>query len=84
MQGIGDERELSLFFLDIRNFTPFIEKHLPFDVIHIIHRLMMLFTNVISKHDGKLIKYAGDGLYAAFGFDKKIDEAVKSALKAGR
>lgn len=84
MQGIGDERALALFFLDIRNFTPFIEKHLPFDVIHIIRRLMMLFTTVISKNNGKLIEYAGDGLYAAFGFEKEIDEAVKSAVNAGR
>jgi len=84
MQSIGDERELALFFLDIRNFTPFIEKHLPFDVIHIIRRLMMLFSNVINKNNGKLIEYAGDGLYAAFGFEKEIDEAVKSAVNAGK
>ena len=84
MQSIGDERELALFFLDIRNFTPFIEKHLPFDVIHIIRRLMMLFSNVINKNNGKLIEYAGDGLYAVFGFEKEIDEAVKSAVKAGK
>ena len=83
MQGIGDERELALFFLDIRNFTPFIEKHLPFDVIHIIRRLMLLFSGVINKNNGKLIEYAGDGLYAAFGFDRKIEEAIKSAVKAG-
>ncbi len=34
-QQIGQERELVLFFLDIRNFTYFVETHLAFDVIHI-------------------------------------------------
>ncbi len=37
------------FFLDIRDFTPFIEKHLPFDVIHIIRRLNILFNEVIHS-----------------------------------
>jgi len=73
-----------LFFLDIRDFTPFIEKHLPFDVIHIIRRLMMMFTNLINANGGKLIEFAGDGLYAAFGFDNKINEAVNDAVRAGK
>jgi adenylate cyclase len=30
-EHIGEEQELALFFLDIRNFTPFMEKYLPFD-----------------------------------------------------
>jgi adenylate cyclase len=84
MQNIGEEKELALFFLDIRDFTPFIEKHLPFDVIHIIRRLMKLFTNVINANNGKLIEFAGDGLYAAFGFDEEINAAVNNAVKAGR
>jgi adenylate cyclase len=44
---------------------------------------MLLFSNVISKNNGKLIEYAGDRLYAAFGFDKKIAEAVNDAVNAG-
>ena len=84
MKSIGEERELALFFLDIRNFTPFMEKHLPFDVMHIIRRLMMLFSNIITSNKGKPIEFAGDSLYAAFGFDEKIETAVKNAVNAGK
>jgi adenylate cyclase len=42
-QKLGEELELALLFLDIRNFTPFVETHLAFDVIHIIRKLFSVF-----------------------------------------
>jgi len=83
IQTIGDEKEMALFFLDIRNFTPFIEQHLPFDVIHIIRRLNIMFNEIIAEYRGKIIEYAGDGFYAVFGFDEPIKEAVNNAYSAG-
>jgi len=84
IQTIGDEKSMALFFLDIRDFTPFIEKHLPFDVIHIVRRLNILFNEVITIHKGKIIEYSGDGIYAVFGFDEPIREAVNNAYEAGK
>jgi adenylate cyclase len=84
LQTVGDEKAMALFFLDIRNFTPFIEQHLPFDVIHIIRRLNIMFSDIIVKHNGKIIEYTGDGFYAVFGFDEPIKEAVNNAYKAGK
>ena len=43
---VGEEKDLALFFLDIRNFTPFMQKNLPFDVIHMIRRLF----NILKKY----------------------------------
>ena len=83
-QSIGSEQELALFFLDIRNFTPFIEEHLPFDVIHIIRRFMKLFSDIINLHDGRVVEYEGDGLYAIFGLEEKITTAITNAEKAGQ
>lgn len=81
-QQIGQEKELALFFLDIRDFTPFMEKSLPFDVIHIINRLYLLFEKVIKRCKGKIIETAGDGLYAAFGFDTTLEDAATNAYHA--
>lgn len=66
-QQMGQEAELILFFLDIRNFTRFVETHLPFDVIHIIRKLFAVFQNHIEANGGKIVETAGDGLYAVFG-----------------
>ena len=84
LQTVGDEKAMALFFLDIRNFTPFIEQHLPFDVIHIIRRLNIMFSDIIVKHNGKIIEFTGDGFYAVFGFDEPIKEAVNNAYTAGK
>ena len=83
-QQLGMEKELALFFLDIRDFTPFMEASLPFDVIHIMRRLFTLFRKTIEEHGGSIIDTAGDGLYAVFGLKAEwVPEAAEGAIKAG-
>ena len=80
---MGERRKLALFFIDIRNFTPFIEANLPFDVIHIMRRIFAIFRNAITQYNGEIIETAGDGLYAVFGLNSKIKQATESAVLAG-
>ncbi|GEO03704.1 hypothetical protein AAE02nite_13680 [Adhaeribacter aerolatus] len=80
---MGEQRKLALFFIDIRNFTPFIEASLPFDVIHIMRRIFALFQNAITQYNGEIIDTAGDGLYAVFGLGSKIKQAAEAAVLAG-
>lgn len=80
---IGESRKLALFFIDIRDFTPFVEKSLPFDVIHVMRRIFALYKNAIAQYDGEIIDTAGDGLYVVFGLNSKIREATESAVLAG-
>ena len=82
-QSQGHEKYLVLFFLDIRDFTPFVESSLPFDVIHVLRRLFLIFYSAIKKFNGVLIETAGDGLYAIFGNHGSIEEASDSAIAAG-
>ena len=81
-QQIGEEKELAMFFLDIRNFTPLMEASLPFDVIHIISRLYLLFEKVIKGFKGEIIETSGDELYAVFGFDTTLEDAATNAYHA--
>lgn len=78
------EKEMALFFLDIRNFTPLVEKRQAFDVIHIVKKLFSTFQNIIRIHHGRIIETSGDGFYAAFGFDRDVEEAVNAAVQSGR
>jgi adenylate cyclase len=77
------EKELALFFLDIRNFTPLVEKHQASDVIHIVKKLFSTFQKIIRIEHGQIIETSGDGFYAAFGFDQDVTQAVNSAVQAG-
>jgi adenylate cyclase len=82
-QSADLEREMALFFLDIRNFTPFAEKHQASDVIHTVKKLFSNFQHIIRIHHGKIIEPSGDGFYAAFGFNGSVKDAVNNAVKAG-
>ena len=83
LQNIGEERDLALFFLDIRNFTLFMEAYLAFDVIHVIRRLFTMFRKSIEENHGRIIETAGDGFYAVFGMESTIQTAVNDAYDAG-
>ncbi|WP_224994631.1 adenylate/guanylate cyclase domain-containing protein [Cesiribacter sp. SM1] len=81
---IGEERELALFFLDIRNFTPFMTSHLPFDVMHILRRMFKIFKIAIEENNGgKILETGGDSLYAVFGIDRDLKTAIADAVAAG-
>jgi adenylate cyclase len=82
-QETETEKEMALFFLDIRNFTPLVEKHDAFDVLHIVKKLFSSFQNIIRVYHGRIIETSGDGFYAAFGIDRNVNEAVNSAVQAG-
>lgn len=77
------EREMALFFLDIRNFTPFVEKHGAGEVIYVVRKLFSAFQNIIRIHRGQIIETSGDGFYAAFGFDTSVKDAANAAVAAG-
>lgn len=79
-----EEKEMALFFLDIRNFTPFVESHSAFDVIQVVRKLFSVFQNIIRINHGQIIETSGDGFYAAFGFDRSLKDAANAAVKAGK
>jgi adenylate cyclase len=82
-QQLGKEKELVLFFLDIRNFTPFVETHLAFDVIHIIRKLFSVCQSIIKTNGGRILETAGDGIYAIFGNEQERIRSVQSAVQSG-
>jgi adenylate cyclase len=82
-QQLGEERELVLLFLDIRDFTPFVKKHLAFDIIHIIRKLFSVFQAILETNGGKIIETAGDGLYAIFSCESNRVQSVQSAVQSG-
>src|SRR5688572_31424396 len=82
-QEAESEKEMALFFLDIRNFTPLVAKYQALDVIHIVRKLFSTFQNIIRSHHGRIIETSGDGFYAAFGFNRPVADAVNAAVQAG-
>ncbi|MDA3899650.1 MAG: adenylate/guanylate cyclase domain-containing protein [Spirochaetes bacterium] len=82
----GRECYATIMFSDIRSFTSFSEKALPYDVIHILNRYFEEIGSVIDSNGGYIDKYMGDGIMAIFGLDHDNRDhhemlAAKSAVE---
>jgi adenylate cyclase len=82
----GRERRLAVLFSDIRNFTPFAERQLPYDIIHILNRYFKAMGASILENGGHIDKYIGDGIMAVFGLNDEPDtekcwNAARAALE---
>lgn len=80
--ALGEERELALLFLDIRNFTAAMEIRSSYEVIYMIRKLFVLFNRSITAAGGRIIETNGDSIYAVFGLDTNLRKAAQSSVDA--
>jgi adenylate cyclase len=79
----GQEQEISVLFLDIRNFVGYTENKRPEAVITFLNELFELMVEVIFYHEGTLDKYIGDSIMAFWGAPIGVeDHAYKAVLAA--
>jgi len=83
LKSLGLEKHLVLFFLDIRNFTAFVETHPPFDVIYTMRKIFASFNEIIVKNHGEVIETAGDEIYAVFGRSSIGNSSADNAISTG-
>ena len=76
------ERTLAILFSDIRNFTPFVEAHLAYDVVHILNRFFKAVGDAILINNGVIYQYVGDQIVGLFGVGG--DPPEKSCLDSIR
>ena len=76
------KREVVILFSDIRGFTSFSEKKLPYDLVFILNQYFQVMGHTVEEHNGYLDKFIGDGIMAIFGMRTGIEEACKDALQA--
>jgi adenylate cyclase len=77
----GEEKSLAILFADIRGFTPFAERLLPYDVVHVLNRYYYEVGEVIANNGGRIDNYMGDGFMALFGMEEE-EGAALNAVKA--
>ncbi|GAA3912094.1 adenylate/guanylate cyclase domain-containing protein [Litoribacillus peritrichatus] len=80
----GDEKEISVLFSDLRNFTSMSEKLTPIDLVSLLNQIFDPMTEAILKEKGMLDKYIGDAIMAIFNapieLEQHADRAVQAAL----
>jgi adenylate cyclase len=80
----GEEREASILFSDVRNFTALCEGKSPSIILDLLNRYLTKISTVIEQNGGVVDKYIGDAVMALFGaplqHDDDPDRAVQTAL----
>ena len=80
----GVEREVTVLFLDIRNFVGFSEHRPPEEIITILNEFFELMVEVIFYHEGTLDKYIGDCVMAFWGAPIDVPDASYKAVLAAK
>ena len=78
----GEEVEVTLMFVDVRDFTAFAETASARDVVATINRLFERIVPIVHAHKGHVDKFVGDGLLAVFGAPRRCDDHADEALAA--
>jgi len=85
---VGQEVEVTVMFVDVRNFTGFAERRSAREVVASLNELFELIVPIVRDHGGHVDKFIGDGLLAVFGAPRRqpdhADQALGAALDVAR
>jgi len=76
----GEEREVTILFSDIRNFTTLCDGQPSKFILTLLNRYLTRMSAVIESHGGVIDKYIGDAIMALFGAPLQHDDDVDRAL----
>lgn len=79
--GTNSKRNLSVFFMDIRNFTAISEKLSPQESFDFLNTILREIAPIVIKNHGFIDKYIGDAIMALFpNNETNADNAVAAAM----
>ncbi len=76
----GEQVEVTIMFVDIRDFTSFAEKTAAEEVVYSINALFEQIVPIIHDHGGRVDKFVGDGLLAVSGAPRRQSDHADKAL----
>ncbi|MGD0826928.1 MAG: adenylate/guanylate cyclase domain-containing protein [Desulfobaccales bacterium] len=76
----GERREVTLLFSDLRNFTHFSEQTRPEEVVQILNTHFDTMVKIITQHQGFVVDFLGDSLFAVFGAPDRDPEHGRRAV----
>jgi adenylate cyclase len=81
----GEEREVTVLFSDVRNFTTMGEALAPQELLGFLNRYFTRMSAIVEAHGGVVDKYVGDAIMALFGAPLAnldgADRAMETALE---
>lgn len=78
----GVRKNVTIMFLDIRNFTPFVENKEPEEVVNYLNKMFGFMIDIVQSEKGIINQFLGDGFMATFGAPISVDNSSERAVKA--
>jgi adenylate cyclase len=78
----GQEREVTVVFVDIRDFTGFADRASARETVALLNEFFDLVVPIVRKHGGHANKFLGDGVLAVFGAPQRLPDHADRALAA--
>jgi adenylate cyclase len=76
-----ERREVTVLFVDIRNFTTMSEGRDAAEVFRLLSATLDAFSQEVQRQGGIVNKYLGDGLLAIFGAPETQDDHARRAVR---
>jgi len=78
----GERREVTVMFVDVRDFTPFAEANAAEDVVARLNALFEIVVPAVVDAGGHVNKFLGDGALAVFGAPNDLADHADAAVTA--
>ena len=80
----GEEREVTVMFVDVRDFTPRAERSSARETVAFLNEFFESVVPVVLEHGGHANKFLGDGLLAVFGAPERLTDHADRAVACAR
>lgn len=77
----GVDKDITVFFSDIRGFTTISESMTPQELVQILNKYLTAMTDIILKYEGTLDKYEGDAIMCFWGAPLPQEDHALRACK---
>ncbi len=84
LQPVGERREVTLLFSDVRSFSMMTEQLGPEEVVKLINIYLDLQSRIIEENNGIVDKFMGDQVMAIFIGETQADDALHAAVEIQR
>ena len=78
----GERRQVTVMFVDIRDFTPFAEANTAEDTVARLNALFEIVVPAVVDAGGHVNKFLGDGALAVFGAPNDLADHADAAVSA--
>jgi class 3 adenylate cyclase len=78
----GERREVTVMFVDVRDFTPFAEANTAEDTVSRLNALFEIVVPAVVDAGGHVNKFLGDGALAVFGAPNDLADHADAAVTA--